>query len=419
MPEENRVFDVAKPGHSSPEATSKPVIVGHQPSFSDPMVKDGPASDEPTKIMVHDDEHKPFAADSVNGGAPAIMDPGDEPDTHGAMDSPADHSLISMPEDPKPDWQTQPAEPAAEPPSGNHKTAANDELTTGGDHPADDERPADTPAESSPLAPIGHVEGLHVSPPRRRFSAKWALLIILLLILGAYLLIDSGAVGSSINLPFHIFKQKSAAPAAQAPAASSQKPANANTAALPNGFTDYKLAGTSITFAAPTAWGVPTSTTDPGYSSRSAGAKSDGTYAYLVDFATNKDVEVAVTSSKYLPAARGALYYDFLQWCTGTSDGKIYQSILHFSTANKVDTPTTTSCDQGPLADATKLDSTTIVQLKTKDSSGAVLGDLYTKNLTSSDLQVLRVKDKAMTNGSDIKSLLSTVKSPNGTAVTQ
>ena len=65
MPEENRVFDVAKPGHSSPSATSKPVIVGHQPTMSDPMVNEdhGPANDfsetAPTKINIKDENHEP------------------------------------------------------------------------------------------------------------------------------------------------------------------------------------------------------------------------------------------------------------------------------------------------------------------------------------------------------------------------
>src|SRR5436189_56339 len=53
MPEENRVFDVAKPGYGQAQATSKPVIVGHQPEISDPMVRDNnPTS---TKISVRDD----------------------------------------------------------------------------------------------------------------------------------------------------------------------------------------------------------------------------------------------------------------------------------------------------------------------------------------------------------------------------
>jgi hypothetical protein len=234
------------------------------------------------------------------------------------------------------------------------------------------------------------------------------MLIVLLLLVGGYLVIDSGLIKTSINLPLHVFKQKTDTPAvATTPPA--QNPATA-TAAVPTGFTEYKLAGTTITFAAPTTWGQPASDTEAGYTSRGTAAKSDGTYAYLVTFATNKDIQIAVTSAKFLPVARGTTYYDYLQWCTGTSDSKTYLSVLHFSTANKVDTPTTVACDQGPLNDATKLDSSTIVELAAKSADGTSLGDLYTKNLTSADLPVFRVKDAAMTSSADIKKLLLTVK---------
>src|SRR5262249_11366538 len=116
--------------------------------------------------------------------------------------------------------------------------------------------------------------------------------------------------------------------------------------------------------AYPTAWGAPAVTTDPGYSQRSSTAKSDGTYAYIVNFATNKDVQMAFTSAKYLPATRTSLYYDYLQWCTGTNDAKVYKSLMHFTTSAGVDTPSTVTCDQGPLTDATKLNSAAILQAK-------------------------------------------------------
>ncbi|MBX4197421.1 hypothetical protein KW801_02595 [Candidatus Saccharibacteria bacterium] len=413
MPDENRVFDVAKPGHASPQATSKPVIVGHQPTMSDPMVKgDEPNDTEPTRIMVHDENRLPTPEEPADLGAPAIMEPKDDLPAENNMEALADQPLIPMPDEPKPDFESASEHQS---PFETHETTDTSVHETSAPDP--DQLP-DTPPDDAPIEPIGHVEGLHVSPPRRRLSLKWVSLVILLLIAGAYLAIDDGLIGSSINLPFHVFKQKSETPATSAPTAS-QNQSNANTVTVPAGFTEYKLAGTAITFAAPTAWGQPTSNTDPGFTNRSTNAKSTGTYAYIVDFATNKDVQVAVTSSKLLPTTRSTLYYDFLQWCTGTSDGKVYLSILHFSTANKVDTPTTVACDQGPLTDATKQDATTIVELKAKDVNGGVLGDIYTKNLNSTDLPVFRVKDKAMASSADIKTLLSTVKSPNGTATTQ
>jgi hypothetical protein len=84
--------------------------------------------------------------------------------------------------------------------------------------------------------------------------------------------------------------------------------------------------------------------------------------------------------------------------------------MLKFTTAGGVDSPSTVTCDQGPLADADKINDSTIVQANTKDAAGKVSGDLYTKNLSDSELVVFRVKDKAMTNADDIKTLLESVK---------
>jgi hypothetical protein len=412
MPEENRVFDVTRPGHSNPDTTSKPIIVGHRPTLSDPMVTDShdPAGSyveaAPTQITVKDEPHDqpPPEADSQKSATP-------EPDTSSSWitspafgaDSPAEPAVPELGQL-SPEPEVPPAEPATEP-------ETNSEIFPT-DTPPENQAPiTDRPAEETPIEPVGDTEGLHVSEPKPKRRLGLVALVLLLLLAGAYAAIDSGLIKTSINLPFHIFKQK----AAPAPASTQPKSQPAATT-LPAGFTQYKLAGTSLSFAAPASWGAPTSAPDPGYSTRSTTAKSDGTYAYLVSFATNKDVQLAVTSSKYLPPARGSFYYDYLQWCTGTSDGKIYKTILHFSTTDKVDTPTTATCDQGPLTDATKLDATTIVQLNTKDAGGAALGDLYTKNLANADLPVLRVKDSARTNGSDIEQLLNTVKIPASSA---
>jgi hypothetical protein len=382
MPEENRVFDVTKPSHVNPSATSKPVIVGHQPTMSDPMVKDqGGLGSEPTRIPI-----------SVSSS----LESGD------VSEPPVENYSPNFLESPTP-------APAPEPVSQSF------EAPTAFSAPAQFSTPAPLPAQPetalppTDVTPQPHIEELHFAQPKRR--RKWPIvgLVLLALLIGAYLAIDSGLINSSIKLPHHFFKQKSApsTPAAS-PAASSNTPSGP---ATPAGFNKYKISGTSIVFAAPATWGAPTSTPDPGYSKRGGTNISDGTHAYLVDFATNKGVEIAVTSSKYLPATRPTpLYYDYLQWCVGTNDGQIYESVLHFSMANKIDTPTTITCDQGPVPGASKLDSITIVQTKAQDTAGKVIGDIYIKNLTDPSLVVLRVKDTTMTNGVDIKQLLGTIQ---------
>jgi len=400
MPDEDRVFDVSKPGKSNPSATSKPIIVGHRPTMADPMMRTDTGQDitdeasaAATRINVTD-----TPPDSSNGMTePAPAGPAVEGLAHSSWNGAIEDNQGSSDVAPAIGSVAAGTE-AVQPAPGSVENS--DPLPS---PPADDVLIADEQSAPGKIEPASHVEALHVAEPKRKKSPLLLFLVsLLVLIIAAYLIIDAGVVKTSIKLPFHVFKQDT-----QAPAAAS----TASTPAVPTGFTVYKIATTNINFAAPTAWGEPTSTTDPGYSKRSADAKSDGAHAFIVDFATNKDVQVTITSAKYLPAARAVQYYDFLQWCTGTSDDKTYLGALQFTSADKVDTATTVSCTQGPITDATKLDSTTIVELNSKDSAGASFGDLYTKNTKDKEFVVFRVKDKSMKNSADIKKLLNTVKS--------
>lgn len=257
-----------------------------------------------------------------------------------------------------------------------------------------------------------HIEGLHFAEPRRqKRNLKWIIAGVVVLIVAVYLLLDSGLISTGINLPFHVFKQEKNSAQPPASSAATQAPAVQPASNLPAGFKLYNLSGTPITFAAPSTWGEPTSETEQGYAKRGGTNQPSGTYSYLVTFATNKDIQIAVTSNQYLPPARDRQYYDYLQWCTGTNDGKFYQSILNYTTdSTKVDTPSTVSCDQGPLSGATKLDDTTLLVSKAADASNKTIGDIYIKNMSDKNLPVFRVKDAAMTNGADIKNLLDTVK---------
>lgn len=239
---------------------------------------------------------------------------------------------------------------------------------------------------------------------RKPRGKLWLGLLILLAALAAvYGAIDKGLILSSVNLPLHIFEQS--------------EPADSSTSVIqsepltPSGFTVTKLAEANLTFAYPTTWGAPTAAVDRGFSIRKTDAKPDVNYAFLVDFAANKEVQLAMTSAKYLPPARATLYYDFLGWCQGTVDAKYYVGALRFSTSDdKVDTPSTVTCDQGPLNNVVKINDDTIVQTNIKNAEGAVLGDIYTKNLTEKSYVVVRVKDATMKNGDLIKTMLDSFK---------
>jgi hypothetical protein len=102
----------------------------------------------------------------------------------------------------------------------------------------------------------------------------------------------------------------------------------------------------------------------------------------------------------------------------GTNDNRLYKQTLHFTTANKADTPSTITCDQGPLTDATKIDNSTIVQVGTKDAGGKAIGDLYTENLDDKEFTVVRAKDATSKNSDYIKTLLGTVKSTSNSTST-
>jgi hypothetical protein len=405
------------------------MVKNENPEITMPEVEPSPQGTPIHVAMADEDPHEvttSSAGFSPSGKAstfePSPME--NHADQRGPHDSEAPSGATIPPHELDEEHPARQEDTEGAPPAAGNFTPLTDLVPN-----ADKEDTGEYGAHHVDNLPAGHEVGggshniapLQAAPgagPKRRWPKlfMWLFILLFMAVVAAYLAIDAGLIKSDVNLPFHIFnKQKTSSSTsatqskAAAPQPVSQPPAQS---AVPTGFTTYKVDGADVSFAYPTAWGTPTVTKDPGFSKRGSTNKSDGTHAYLVDFATNKDTEVALTSSKYLPAARAALYYDFLQWCTGTNDGKLYKQTLKFTTdAGKVDTPGTITCDQGPMTDAVKLDdTTTIFQQKTKDATGAVIGDLYTKNLPTKDLTVLRVKDAQSKNGDDIKKLLATIK---------
>lgn len=409
-----RVFDVSKPHKIGPNPTSKPVIVGHRPTMADPMVRD---DDE---FLSHSDKSRvsvPVMTDDKpeqsESSFPSFFTENDDKE-----EKPFEKEAAKPDEEPeKSDWD-EVKNPETK---DEHKYTSVESLI------GDDEKEADKPKDNkeddkgdSGGDSGGHLIGTLPLPnpkgagPRRSKTMLWGVSFLLLLGAGAYLAIDAGAIGSGIKLPFEFFKEK---PAVVQPVITTPPPAPVKKPALDANLTKYTVPETALSFAYPKVWGTATPTKDPGFSKRintnvPAGnvSNSDGTYAYLVSFSDKKDVQVVVTSSKYLPLKWTAEYYDFLQWCVGTNDGNYYKELLRFTTAGGTDTATTTTCDQGPLAGVTKLDDKTIVEKQAKAADNKVLGDVYTKNLTNiNGLAVIRVKDVPMTSGDDIKKLLTSV----------
>ncbi|MBI5906959.1 hypothetical protein HY857_02785 [Candidatus Saccharibacteria bacterium] len=388
---DDRIFDVSKPNRSAPSATSKPIIVGHHPIMNDPMVTgrdNEPAQTPAVPQPFAPAASEPEATPTMSHTFPSVPDnPEPLPPVDGGIGSPVDSLAISP--EPSPTGMT----------GGGDQQFIRPDKTEETHHSQHNWSPPTHPSVTP--APISH---------HPRGSKKTMMLIVLVLValVGAYLAVDAGLIGKNINLPFHIFKQDSQTQTpstTKTPAPTTPTP-SPSSSTLPEGFTAYKLAGTGLSIPYPTVWGEPTSTPEMGYSKRGGTNKADVTYAYLISFATNKDVQIAVTSGQYLPPTRAALYYDFLQWCTGTADAKFYKQMLHFTTTAGVDTPSTATCDQGPLADAVKINDTTIVQAGTKAADGTVAGDVYTRNLKITKLPVMRVKDATAKNSDNIKKIL-------------
>jgi hypothetical protein len=384
---DERVFDISKPHHHKPDPTGKPVIVGHHPQMPDPMVR-GKVPEHPQNTPSIGDS-KPFTEPPV----PPVSGPDNFMEQPQVDTGPPESKIPDLP-----------------PPGTVHEpTATHPPIGQAGPLPGS-VSPSSQSAKPADWQPSGElpIPAHHGHHGRRGKKLPLTVLAIVVILMGLYAAIDAGLFLSSENLPFHIFKQDEAVNQQTSP---SPTPASSSST-VPTGFAVYKVENTDVSFAYPTAWGLPATTAEPGFSKRGGDNQSDGTYAHLINFASNKDVQVAITSSQFLPASRTALYYDFQRWCKGTADAKIYKQLLHFSSADGVDTPTTVTCDQGPLTDASPLEEqeAVIVQSKTTSPDGSALGDLYTANLSNNDWPVLRVKDSASANAENIKKLLISVK---------
>ncbi len=382
------VFDINKPRTFGATPSARPVITGHQPIMPDPMVtpQETP-SPGGSKISVKVDEFSNSSA--TMEGEPQLSPPFKlRSDDNESTAQQAPYMPVS---DLTGITQNQP--------STSPKLTQASEIK--------DEQIVTTDPKPSVFGSSNHtpVNGGKTPNHRRSHAKLWlALLVIVIVLAGAYAAIDKGLILSNINLPVHIFKKTDIS------VSNPQSSSPGTQASIPAGFTVTKLVEANLTFDYPTAWGAPTATTDQGFSKRSTSAKADANYAFIITFPNNKDVQVAITSGKLLPPARTAQYYDFLGWCVGTVDAKYYAGVLHFSSAGGVDSPTTVACDQGPLNNVAKLTNDTIVQTNVKNTDGSPLGDIYTKNIANNDYVVVRAKDATMKNGDLVQTMLGTIQ---------
>lgn len=380
------VFDINKPDTYGANPSSRPVITGHQPMMPDPMITHQETL-PPGGLKIPVNVHKSSDPPAIMGGEPM-----QSPAYIRGNNQPAPQGVPFMAVSDLTGIDQSQASAKVGPIKGN-ETSDEQIITTG-------PKPSVFGSSNHGMVNAGNPPKHH--KPRSKLWL-WMFLLLVMLV-AAYGAIDKGLILSSINLPVHIFKKADTTTSSPPPSSPVSQPS------IPAGFTSTKLAQTNLTFAYPTAWGAPVANITQGYSKRQASAKADANYAFVVTFPNNKDVEVAFTSGKFLPPVRAIQYYDFLGWCVGTVDAKYYTSVLRFSTAAGVDTPTTVTCDQGPLINVAKLTSDTIVQTNLKNTDGSPVGDIYTRNLKNSDYAVARAKDAAMKNGAMIQSMFSTIQ---------
>lgn len=205
---DDKVFDISKPGKSQPAATSKPVIVGHKSMVEDPMVvaANKPEATTPAPVAV-EPEDKP-------AGSPVVEE-------KGSIDE-ASHTakVVTPPSDAAPAAEgdnEKPGETEAKPPE--EKLAEEAVADSVPDEKDDNKevKPADskeTEAEKAKAAAIQELienkkYAVKIGEVQRKRHSHWTLAILVLLLVAiftAYLLIDAGIIKTNIKLPYHIFK---------------------------------------------------------------------------------------------------------------------------------------------------------------------------------------------------------------------
>lgn len=218
----SKIFDVSKPGKTTPDATARPIIVGHKAMIQDPMVNNDspPAEDKPK-----DDTTAPAHTNKI------IQPPEEESD---AADEPAktDDNTVKLenkdsippeePEAPDSEKSSETAEPAEE--SGPEpKSESSDEATDGdsaavgelasqaakskSDAQNEDKQKAKQEALDKLIAdkkyyvPVGHVQ-----KRGKNHSAIFIILMLFVALATVYAMVDAGIVDIGIEVPVDLIK---------------------------------------------------------------------------------------------------------------------------------------------------------------------------------------------------------------------
>lgn len=193
MAETKKSMDVSKPEDTTPDATSRPIIVGHKMIQQDPMVS--PKAPEDTSETESSSDKKPIShAEKVVQPTSAAIDETKAAETPQEKDSEkTDESVEStIPESD----EAAVVDAVAEQARANKKNSGE---------PTEEDKKKQ--AEVTKL--IGEKKyfvPIKVASQKRNARLSTILLIILLLLVGAYLVIDAGFINPGFKLPIEIIK---------------------------------------------------------------------------------------------------------------------------------------------------------------------------------------------------------------------
>lgn len=250
----DRVFDVSRPGRTAAGATSRPLVVGHRPQVTDPMVQE----DNPYAEFGEEKKVTPvpvtWDAPEENAHTPAANDFGGN--SAFEESSLQDNAVATEPEV---DVETK---------ATHHENRPSVDTLFAPDNHADKSSWTGDGQPPVTALPLAHSAG---AGPRRSVKKMLAWLGAFLVLAGAgtYLAIDAGLVGANIKLPFEFFKEKKAAPAVTTSPEKSKsnlgnfepelKPLGTKTLSpftLTADWTYVERPGVFLKFAYPKAWNI-------------------------------------------------------------------------------------------------------------------------------------------------------------------
>lgn len=239
----SKAMDVAKPGKSTPSASSRPIIVGNKQTVQDPMVNDKQATQSGEQTI------------AVRRSAPQVIAPLSETEklaAEGKADTTAEPSETeqnaAQAEPPAPTEgavvdEEQSAESAASTSDSGGSSSSGSSKDSGGKSSSivdavvdqasknkdkkDDKKQAELEKRQAEIEKLIEEKKYYVPTAqvtKKQRKTRWAaLLLVILLLIGAYVAIDAQVIKNNIQLPYEFFKEERQATSPLAPAQSVKK----------------------------------------------------------------------------------------------------------------------------------------------------------------------------------------------------